>query len=626
MEPYCHIVALALSVLGGMQFCSAQYPGQLGDMMKASLQMQPKALAFDYADVRLLDGPFMRAMETDRKWLDEADADRFLHAFKVNCGIRTGAQSLGGWESLDCEVRGHTTGHLLSALALMYAATGDETYRAKGGDIVEGLAECQRVLGDSGYLSAFPEYFIDRAIKQDTVWAPWYTLHKLYAGLYDQYTLCGNRQAMDVLLKMCDWACDKLEPLGHNEMQRMLTSEFGGMPEVLYNVYGITGNVRYKTLADKFYHDEILNPLAAGRDSLAGIHVNTQIPKVIGEARGYELTGNERSREIATYFWDAVVSAHTYVTGGNSDREVFSQPYKLSEQLGENTTETCNTYNMLKLTRHLFTWNASSKYADYYERALYNHILSSQDPVSGGVTYYHTLPPGSHKVYHYPFKDNTCCVGTGYENHAKYGEAIYYRTPDDKGLYVNLFIASELDWAGKGLRLRQETNFPDEGSTRLHIIDAPSGRCEVALYLRCPSWAEAGGDVIVKVNGKRVKASCTVGSYIEVKRTWKCGDVVTMELPMTLHIETMPDNGQRCALLYGPIVLAIDMGTEAGRSIPTIDVDKRRLVEWLIPVEGEKLTFKMTPKTGDGETLIFKPLFRINEHNYSVYFDCIPTT
>ena len=601
----------------------AQYPGQTGELVKTEVCVPLQALSFDYADVQLLDGPFKRAMETDQRWLKEADINRFLHNFRVTAGVKTHAQALGGWETLDCELRGHSLGHFLSALALMYSSTHDEQYRAKGIELVKGLAECQQTMGSSGYLSAFPEHFIDRAIRGgDVVWAPWYTLHKMYAGLLDQYTLCENKQAYDVLMKMCDWAYNKLKPLGQEDLQRMLLAEFGGMPEVFYNIYAVTGDARHRELAEMFYHYRILDTLAAGKDSLAGIHANTQIPKAVGEARAYELTGNRKSADIATFFWNTVVNDHSYVTGGNSDKEVFSQPRKLSENLSENTTETCNTYNMLKLTRHLFTWDASPVYADYYERALYNHILSSQDPASGGVTYYHTLHPGSAKNYHLPFRDNTCCVGTGYENHAKYGEAIYYKMADGQGIYVNLFIASVLNWKEKGLTIRQETTYPDEASTRLTIADAPVGGVQMSVMLRYPAWATNG--IVVKVNGKKQPVKKSPGSYIRINRLWKQDDVITMEMPMSLHMECMPDNENRRAILYGPIVLAAELGkktdSEEKPQVPVLVGDFKKLEQCIRPVEGKPLTFR-TVGVGEPADVILSPLFRNSNQRYTVYFD-----
>lgn len=610
-----------LSIMG-----YAQYPGQNVSLMKVKTDIQLEALAFDYSDIELLDSPFKRAMEVDQCWLKEADINRLLHNFRVNAGLRTNAPALGGWESLDCELRGHSLGHFLSALALMYAATNDNQYRTKSEELIKGLAECQQTLGKSGYLSAFPEYFIDRAIKEDVVWAPWYTLHKMYAGLLDQYILCKNKLAYGVLMKMCDWAYGKLKPLSHAELQRMLKSEFGGMSEVFYNIYAITGERKHKELAEMFYHEQILNPLAEGKDSLAGIHVNTQIPKVIGEARGYEIIHNQKSAKIATFFWNTVVNDHSYVTGGNSDKEIFNKPGELSEHLSVNTTETCNTYNMLKLTRHLFTWDALPIYADYYERALYNHILSSQDPVSGGMTYYHTLHPGGAKHFHFPFRDNTCCVGTGYENHAKYGEAIYYRTGDQKGLYVNLFIPSVLNWKEKGLVIRQETAYPDEASTTLTIVEAPVSGSQMLVMLRYPSWATNG--VTVRVNGKKQSVKKNPGSYIRINRIWQQGDIITMEMPMSLHIEYMPDNENRGAILYGPIVLAAELGKKSGSKenpqVPVLTGDFRKIEKKIKPVEGKTLTFR-TEGAGSSKDVILSPLFRNNDQHYTVYFDFLPS-
>lgn len=623
MKSYLTGITAGLLMVAAPHAAVAQYPGQTEDLLKVDIRIPLEALAFDYTDVRLLDGPFKHAMETDQRWLKQADVNCFLHSFRVNAGIATNAPALGGWESLDCEVRGHTLGHFLSALALMYASTQDEQYRTKGEELVKGLAECQQALNRDGYLSAFPEYFIDRAIKGEQVWAPWYTLHKMYAGMLDQYTLCGNEQAREVLEGMCEWAYRKLKPLTYEELQRMLLAEFGGMPEVLYNIYAVTGDPRCKELAGMFYHEQILSPLAERRDSLAGIHANTQIPKIIGEARNYELTGCPRSETIAEFFWDAVLHDHTYVTGGNSDCEVFNPAGKFSDYLSEHTTETCNTYNMLKLTRHLFTWKALPIYADYYERALYNHILSSQSPVSGGVTYYHTLHPGSAKYFQHPFCENTCCIGTSFENHAKYGESIYYRTPDNKGLYVNLFIASELNWEEKELTFRQETRFPDETSTTLTIAHAPTSGVRMSLLLRYPAWAVSG--VTVRVNGRKQSVRETPGSYIRLDRNWKQGDEITLEMPMSLHVECMPDNPNRGAILYGPIVLAAELGkreaSEGNPTIPGLRIAPDYAPEkWLRPVEGQPLTFR-TVGAGSPEEITLSPLFRNYDRHYTVYFD-----
>lgn len=597
----------------------AQYPGQSEACMKVPVQVSLKALSFDYADVRLLDGPFKRAMEVNQRWLKEADVERFMHNYRVTAGLKTNAEAFGGWEGLDVELRGHSLGHLLTALSEMYASTGDEIYKQKCNAFVEALAECQQALDADGYLSAFPEHLIDRAIEGKSVWAPWYTLHKIYAGLLDAYLLCDNRQAYDVVSKMCDWAYGKLKSLSDADLQRMLQCEFGGMSEFFYNMYAVSGNRQHKELGDKFYHKVILDPLLAGEDKLGGTHANTQIPKAVGEARGYEVTGEQRHHDIAEFFWHTVLKNHTYVTGGNSDSEYFGQPGKLSERLGQNTTETCNTYNMLKLTRHLFTWDALPGYADYYERALYNHILSSQNPETGGVTYFHTLHPGSAKDFNMPFIAHTCCVGTGYENHSKYGEAIYYRTSDDKGLYVNLFIASELNWKEKGFKLRQETSFPEESSTRLTVsAETP---VDLTLHLRYPVWAVDG--VKVKVNGKKVAVRTKPSSYISLKRSWKGGDIIEMEMPMRLHTEFMPDNPSKGAILYGPIVLAAELGADDiddTFGVPVFVNPDKKSEKWIKPVEGKQMTFR-TKGVGRPEEALLSPLYKIYNQRYAAYFD-----
>ncbi len=424
-------------------------------------------------------------MERDGKWLLSIDNERLLHSWKVNAGMQTYAKPYGGWEGLDVELRGHTTGHVLSGLALMYASTGDIVYKNKGDSLVTELAEIQKVLNQNGYLSAFPQNLINRVIEGKPVWAPWYTIHKIMAGLIDMYQYAGNKKALDIVEKMGDWEYNKLKNLSTEQLAVMLKNEFGGMIEAAYNLYGITGNVKFKKLAEFFYDHNVFDPLVKREDKLSGLHANTQIPKIIGEARGYELTGDKNAKTIADFFWQTVIDHHTYVTGGNSDYEHFFKPDQISKHLSRATTESCNTYNMLKLTRHLFTWTADEKYADYYERALYNHILASQEPETGMVAYFLPYEPGTFKTYSTQDSSFWCCVGTGFENHAKYGEGIYYHS--DNGIYVNLFIPSELTWKEKGINLVQQTQFPDDSTIHLtikEIKDEP-----VSLYIRYPSWA-----------------------------------------------------------------------------------------------------------------------------------------
>ena len=426
----------------------SQYVGQFSSDQTIQPRIQVKAYSFDLRDVKLLNSRFKDNMERDGKWLLSIDNNRLLHSWRVNAGMRTNAKPLGGWEGLDVELRGHTLGHVLSGLSLMYASTGDTAYKNKADSLVSALAEIQQVLNEGGYLSAFPQNLVNRAIEGKPVWAPWYTLHKIMAGLIDMYQYAGNKQALDVVEKMSDWAYHKLENLSQEQLAVMLKTEFGGMIESAYNLYSITGNENDKKLAGFFYDHRVLDPLAEKEDKLAKFHANTQIPKIIGEARGYELTGDVNEKTIADFFWQTVIDHHTYVTGGNSDYEFFFTPDQISKHISRATTETCNTYNMLKLTRHLFTWTADEKYADYYERALYNHILASQEQETGMVTYFLPYTPGSFKTYSDKYNSFWCCVGTGFENHAKYGEGIYYH--NDKWYLCKSFYSIRAYMERKG--------------------------------------------------------------------------------------------------------------------------------------------------------------------------------
>ncbi|MCP4640050.1 MAG: hypothetical protein GY851_06445, partial [bacterium] len=369
-------------------------PGTVKDMAKP--KANHKAQPFDLSRVRLLDGPFREAMELARKYLHDLDADRLLHTWRLNAGLPSEAEPYGGWERPECEVRGHTLGHYLSACALMYASTGDKDLKAKADGVVAELAKCQEVLGESGYLSAFPESFIVRAEKCEQVWAPFYVLHKMYAGLQDMYVYCGNRQALDVVEGMAAWLKGRLDNLDETQMQAMLDkTEQGGMNETLANLYALTGNADCLAMARRFDQDRYVKPLAEGEDRLKDEHVNSFIPNIIGTARQYEMGGDDRDRRIAEYFWNQVTSARSYCTGGTSDKEHWhGGPNELAHHLSHHTQECCCTYNMLKLTRHLFCWEPEAKYADYYERALWNSILSTQNPETGMMLYFVVLASG----------------------------------------------------------------------------------------------------------------------------------------------------------------------------------------------------------------------------------------
>src|SRR5688572_6620253 len=520
-------IALLVVIHSVIINAQSHYPGQHAGKFAMEDKLVSKLYSFDLQDVKLLDSRFKENMEREQQWLLRIPVKSLLHSFRTNAGVYSAGEGgymvmkrLAGWESLDCDIRGHTTGHILSGLALMYASTHDEQYKVKADSIVKGLAEVQQALGPDGYLSAFPEELINRNIEGKSVWVPWYTLHKIYSGLIDQYLYCDNKQALEVVTKMGDWAYKKLKPVTAEQRTRMLRVEFGGINESFYNLYAITGKPEYKWLGEFFYHKEVLDPLEQEKDNLDKKHANTFIPKILGLIRSYELEGSGTGATIAPFFWKTVVDHHSFCTGSNSDKEHFFKPDSISKHLTGLTGESCNVYNMLKLTRHLFSHSGDIKYADYYERALFNHILGQQDPATGMISYFLPMMSGAHKVYSTPDSSFWCCVGSGFENQAKYGEAIYYHSQND--LYVNLFIPSELNWKEKGIVIKQETRFPENGISQLTIESAQG--VKTSIHIRYPSWSTNGA--IVKVNGKRVSVTQKPGSYIALNRVWKSGDKI----------------------------------------------------------------------------------------------------
>ena len=618
-------------LLAGVTAPGVQSPATIAVPDKAPLVARPFALR----DVRLLDGPFKQANELDQQYLLSLDPDRLLHTFRLNAGLPSTAKPLGGWEAPDVELRGHTTGHYLSALALMYAATGDARFKARADQMVASLAEIQAAQAKkfhAGYLSAFPEELFDRVEARQRVWAPYYTIHKIMAGLVDVYELCGNRQALDVVTGMADWAKYRVDHISEEQQQRALMTEHGGMNEVLANIYAIAGNPEYLRVAHAFDHKAIFDPLLRGEDPLNGLHANTQFPKIIGAAREYELTGERKYRDIAAFFWDRVVHHRSYVMGGNSDNEAFFPEEQFSRHLGASGPETCNTYNMLKLTRHIFEWSASVAAMDFYERGLFNHILASQDPETGMVIYYCPLRPGAWKSYSTPDESFWCCVGTGMENHTKYGDTIYFH--GDESLYVNLFIPSELTWKDRGLVVRQLTRFPDEDATHLTITAQTPAK--LAVKIRRPGWVASG--FAIAVNGQPHALAASTESYVTIDRTWKTGDRIDVRLPMAVHTEAMPDNPNMIAVLYGPIVLAGDLGREGldaikrygpsapqvGRVrtpiVPAFIGDPKDVATKVVPEPGVPLRFRTKGLAQPHEATLL-PLNRIVDQRYTVYWN-----
>jgi len=592
-----------------------------------------KAEPFPLSDVRLLDGPFKSAMERDANYLLELDPERLLRNFRINAGLASTAKPLGNWEAPNCELRGHFTGHYLSACALMYASTGDERFKQRADYLVAELAKCQTTLGSSGYLSAFPESFLDRLEAAKRVWAPYYTLHKIHAGLLDVHQLCGNAQALDVASKMGDWVKARTDRLTDDQVENMLGVEHGGINESMANLYALTGNTNYLRVAERLFHKHVLEPLAAGQDKLAGLHANTQFPKVIGTARLYELTGQDRYHTISKFFWETVVNYHSYVNGGNSDHEGFGPPDKLNSHVSPYTCESCNTYNMLKLTRHLFAWDALPAEADYYERALYNHILASQDPRTGMMAYHVPVYGGWFMPYNTTNNSEWCCTGSGIENHAKYGESIYWH--DAEGLFVDLFIPSELTWREKSLTVHQETRYPEDDAVRLTL--ACRQPVSLALRLRYPGWAQRG--MQVRLNGKEFSHHARPGSFVTLNRTWKNGDRIEVKLPMDLRLEPMSDNPARVAICYGPLVLAGELGSDGiippmpyavGQGdffrtkpppMPVLVTDKP-ISKWVRQVSANPLVFQ-TRNVGQPKDITLVPFYMLPPQRYSLYWDLV---
>lgn len=587
-----------------------------------------RAVQFPLTEVKLLDGPFYHATRMNLVSLLNYQPDRLLAKFRTEAGLEPKAEHYHGWE--DNTIAGHTLGHYLSACALMYQTTGDTEFLKRVNYMVDELAACQEADGD-GYIGAFPKgkQILEEEVARGNIrsqgfdlngiWVPYYTQHKVLMGLMDAHYRCGNQKALAVAVRFADWLATVVENLTDDQIQKMLNCEHGGINEALAEIYAATGEEKYLSLSRVFHHRAILDSLAHGKDILPGKHANTQIPKFVELARRYELTGSEKDRKAAEFFWNRVVNHHSYVTGGHCDHEYFGPPDTLRNRLSSETSETCNVYNMLKLSSHLFSWEASPSVADFYERALFNHILSSQHPGDGRVIYNLSLEMGGYKEYQDPFWF-TCCVGTGMENHSKYGENIYYH--NKKELFITQFIASELSWKEKELTITQKTMFPEEQATTLEV-SCPSP-VTLTLMIRYPSWAEKG--MTIRVNGKIHNHKNSPGSFINVQRNWKNGDRVTIEFPFSLRLETMPDDSNRVALIYGPLVLAGDLGpvddsaANHPQYVPVLMTGNRNPADWTEAVQGSPNTFR-TINTGRPSEILFRPFFQLHDRRYSVYFD-----
>ena len=621
---------------------------------------------FSLQDVKLLSSPFLQAQQTDLHYILALDPDRLSAPFLREAGLTSKAPSYTNWENTGLD--GHIGGHYLSALSMMYAATGDTVIYHRLNYMLNELHRAQQAVG-TGFIGGTPGSLqLWKEIKAGDIraggfslngkWVPLYNIHKTYAGLRDAYLYAHSDLARQMLIDLTDWMIDITSGLSDNQMQDMLRSEHGGLNETFADVAEITGDKKYLELARRFSHKVILDPLIKNEDRLNGMHANTQIPKVIGYKRVAEVSKDDKDwnhaaewDHAARFFWNTVVNHRSVCIGGNSVREHFHPSDNFTSMLNDvQGPETCNTYNMLRLTKMLYQNSGDvdnsnqpdPRYVDYYERALYNHILSSQEPDKGGFVYFTPMRPGHYRVYSQPETSMWCCVGSGLENHTKYGEFIYAHQQDT--LYVNLFIPSQLNWKEQGVTLTQETLFPDDEKVTLRIDKA--AKKKLTLMIRIPEWAGNSKGYEITINGKKHLSDIQAGTstYLPLRRKWKKGDVITFHLPMKVSLEQIPDKKDYYAFLYGPIVLATSTGTENldgiyaddsrgghiahGRQKPLQEVpmligNPDSIRHSLHKLSGSKLAFSYDGNVYPAQkskSLELIPFFRLHNSRYAVYF------
>lgn len=609
--------------------------------LTASAQMQP----FPLQSVRLTEGVFKNAQDVDLKYILNLNTDKLLAPYLIDAGLPLKAERYRNWESSGLD--GHMGGHYLSALAMMYASTKNAELKTRLEYMVSELARCQAKNGN-GYVGGIPQgkVFWERIHKGDidgssfglnNSWVPLYNIHKLFAGLRDAYQFTKNKQALRVLIGLGDWFSDLIKPLSEEQIQTMLRTEHGGMNEVFADLFEITKNKKYLETAEKMSHRAILNPLIQQQDKLTGLHANTQIPKVIGFEKIAQLNGNKDWSEAAVYFWHNLTQKRSVAFGGNSVREHFNPTNDFSKMLESNQgPETCNSYNMLRLSKALYLDKNDLQYLDFYEKTLYNHILSSQHPQHGGFVYFTPIRPRHYRVYSQPETSMWCCVGSGLENHTKYGELIYSHNQQD--LFVNLFIPSVLNWAERDIKLTQKTQFPYSNRSELIVNLKKPNRFEIGI--RFPKWAS---DVKVWVNGKSQVFTKKSGEYILINKNWKNGDKILVELPMKTHLEYLPDSSNWAAIMHGPIVLAAKtdttnldglfadnsrMGHEAkGKLYPLESAialvdDKKEFLGKIKPLKNQQFRFSMNDliQNPDFKNLQLMPFFELHDARYQMYF------
>jgi DUF1680 family protein len=609
---------------------------------------------FPIGDVTLSDGPFKHARDLNIQTLLQYDVDRLLAPFFIEAGLQPKGELYPNWKGLD----GHVGGHYLSAMAMNYAATGNAECKERMEYMIAELKACQQANSvnnpewGQGYVGGVPD---SKAIwstlrkgdfaKYRAAWVPWYNVHKLYSGLRDAWLYTGNEDAKNIFLKFCDWGIAITSDLSDEQMQSMLDTEQGGMNEIFADAYQMTGNKKYIDTAKRFSHRMLLDSMASDIDNLDNKHANTQVPKAVGFQRIAELTHDKKYSEAGAFFWETVTGNRSVAFGGNSRREFFPSVSSCIDFINDiEGPESCNSYNMLKLTEDLFRSNSSAKYADYYERTLYNHILSTQHPEHGGYVYFTPLRPRHYRVYSAPNEGMWCCVGSGMENHGKYNQFIYTHNHDS--LFLNLFIASELNWKEKGIKIKQETQFPDEEKTRLIITE---GSGAFSLLIRYPSWVEKNA-LKISVNGKNIEYIADPSSYISVNRKWKKGDVIQVDLPMHNTIERLPNVPIYVAIMHGPILLGAKTGNEdlkglvaddsrwghiaSGEKLPItgapafVDDNVSSIGNYLVPVKNKPMTFTVSnlKVVNSPEKLELEPFFRIHDSRYMIYWMALTNT
>jgi DUF1680 family protein len=631
MESLCLNKSVLIAVVAAFvpAFVWAQPTNSALDFERRLVKARPLPLD----SVRLTGGPLKHAQDLELEYLLALEPDRMLAFLRRSAKLDPKAQGYGGWDGDGRQLTGHIAGHYLSGVSLAWAASGDARFRDRANYIVNEMKLIQEAQGD-GYLGALMDRnrvdgkTLFQQLSQGIIrsggfdlngmWSPWYVQHKIFAGLRDAYRYTGNRTALDVEIKFAAWAEAILAPLNEEQMQRMMATEFGGMNEVLADLYADTGDGRWLALAARFHHARIIDQLAQKKDILPGTHGNTNIPKLYGALKLYLYTGNEIEGTAAKYFWDEVTQHHTFATGGNTRNEYFGQPDQLSNMVDGRTAETCNIYNMIKMARTLFSTQQEIRYADYHERALFNHILASQDPDDGRVCYMVPVGRGVQHEYQGKFQSFTCCVGSAMESHSLHADGLYYESGDK--LWVNLYAPSIADWKSAGVKLDVTTDLPIGQTAAVKVT--PQSPKKFTLALRRPYWAANGFSV--KVNGAVLKTVPPADSYVEIARTWKAGDTVELVMPKTLRKEALPDNPNRFAVMWGPLVLAGDLGPEIGRTagpdVPVMVAPEQPVSNWLKPVDGKPGTFRTTG-VGLKQEIDFAPFYQLPRRRYAVYWD-----